>query len=56
MDVKTIFLNNDFDEKIYKEELKDFILSINENKVCKSIKSYMILNKHKSNGMKNLIL
>ncbi|GKE08765.1 zinc finger, CCHC-type containing protein [Tanacetum coccineum] len=39
MDVKTVFLNGDLDEKVYMNQPKGFIMPGNENKVCKLIKS-----------------
>ena len=39
MDVKTIFFNKKLNEKIYMERLKGFIVSGQEHKVCKLVKS-----------------
>lgn len=39
MDIKTTFLNGDLEEKVYMKQLARFILSGNEKKVCKLIKS-----------------
>ena len=39
MNVKTIFLNRDLDEKIYMVQPEEFIASRQENKVCKLIRS-----------------
>ena len=39
MDVKTAFLNGDLEEEIYIEQLKGFIISGQEKKVCKLVKS-----------------
>lgn len=40
MDIKTTFLNGDLDEKVYIEQLKNFVLLKNENKICKLVKSF----------------
>ena len=39
MDVKTTFLNSDLEEKIYMEQPECFIVSGQEKKVCKLVKS-----------------
>ncbi|CAM8978548.1 unnamed protein product [Rhodiola kirilowii] len=39
MDVKTSFLNGDWEEEIYMKQLEGFIMLGNENKVCKLVKS-----------------
>ena len=39
MDVKTSFLNGDLEEKIYMVQHKDCVISGQENKVCKLLKS-----------------
>ena len=39
MDVKTAFLNGDLNEEIYIEQPEDFIISRQEKKVCKLVKS-----------------
>ena len=39
MDVKTTFLNGDFNEEVYMEQSEGFVLKGNENKVCKLVKS-----------------
>ena len=39
MDVKTVFLNGNLDEKVYMEQPEGFVLPGNEKKVCKLIKS-----------------
>ena len=40
MDVKTAFLNGDLDEEIYMEQPERFIVSGQERKVCRLIKSF----------------
>ena len=35
MDVKTSFLNGDFEEEIYMDQLEGFVINGQENKVCK---------------------
>nr|GEX23524.1 zinc finger, CCHC-type [Tanacetum cinerariifolium] len=39
MDVKTSFLNGDLDEEVYIKQPKGFVMSGNEHKVCKLVKS-----------------
>ena len=39
MDIKVAFLNEDLNEKLYIEQLEGFIVSRQENKVCKLVKS-----------------
>ena len=39
MDVKTTFLNGELNEEIYMEQPEGFVLSGNEIKVCKLVKS-----------------
>ena len=39
MDVKTIFLNSDLNEEIYMEQPKGVIVSGQEKKVCRLVKS-----------------
>ncbi|KAJ9557266.1 hypothetical protein OSB04_011880 [Centaurea solstitialis] len=39
MDVKTIFLNGELNEEIYMRQPEGFVVSANENKVCKLVKS-----------------
>ena len=38
MDVKTVFLNGDLDEKVYMEQPESFVLPGNKHKVCKLTK------------------
>ncbi|GKF12301.1 zinc finger, CCHC-type containing protein, partial [Tanacetum coccineum] len=64
MDVKTTFLNGELDEEVYMNQPQGFIMPVNENKVCKLIKSLYGLKtwgrldvilgiriKHESNGI-----
>ncbi|GJY90524.1 zinc finger, CCHC-type containing protein [Tanacetum coccineum] len=39
MDVKTTFLNGDFDEEVYMRQPEGFVMPGNEHKVCKLVKS-----------------
>ena len=39
IDVKTAFLNSDFDEEIYIKQPEGFVLPGNEKNVCKLVKS-----------------
>ncbi|GJS97576.1 zinc finger, CCHC-type containing protein [Tanacetum coccineum] len=39
MDVKTAFLNGDLDKEVYMKQQEGFVMSGNENKVCKLVKS-----------------
>ncbi|GJT76774.1 zinc finger, CCHC-type containing protein [Tanacetum coccineum] len=43
MDVKTGFLNGDLEEEVYMNQPQGFIMSGNENKVCKLMKSLYVL-------------
>ncbi|GKE55413.1 zinc finger, CCHC-type containing protein, partial [Tanacetum coccineum] len=45
MDVKTTFLNDELDEEFYVNQPQGFIMSGNEDKVCKLIKSLYGLKK-----------
>nr|GEY40507.1 hypothetical protein [Tanacetum cinerariifolium] len=40
MDVKTTFLNGDFDEEVYMKQPEGFVMPGNEHKVCKLVKSF----------------
>ena len=42
MDVKTTFLNGDLKEDVYMDHLEDFAIKVQEQKVCKLVKSYMV--------------
>ena len=55
MDVKTIFLNGDLEEEIYRDQSEGFIESGQESNVCKLNKSQYGLNRHLNSGMKSLI-
>ena len=55
MDVETIFLNSELEEKIYMDQPERFVVSGQEKKVCKLVKSLYGLNKPLSNSMSNLI-
>jgi len=39
MDVKTAFLNDDLDEKVYMKQPEGCVMPRNDNKVCKLVKS-----------------
>ena len=39
MDIKIDFLNGDLDEEVYMNQPKGFVMSDNEHKVCKLVKS-----------------
>jgi hypothetical protein len=39
MDVKTVFLNGEFNEEIYMQQPEEFVVKGQENKVCRLIKS-----------------
>jgi len=53
MNVKTAFLNGDFEEEIYMNQPEGFIAKGQENKVCKFVKSLYGLNKHLNNSTKS---
>ncbi|CAM8963393.1 unnamed protein product [Rhodiola kirilowii] len=39
MDLKTVFLNGDLEEDIYMKQPEGFVMSGQEHKVCKLVKS-----------------
>ncbi|GJW78488.1 zinc finger, CCHC-type containing protein [Tanacetum coccineum] len=44
MDVKTAFLNGDLEKEVYMKQLEGFVMTSNEHKVCKLVKSLYGLN------------
>ncbi|CAM8920420.1 unnamed protein product [Rhodiola kirilowii] len=55
MDVKTAILSDDLEKEVYMKQAEGFIMSRQEHKVCKLIKSLYGLRKHLSNVIKNLM-
>ena len=55
MDVKTAFLNGDLKVEIYMNQPEGCVVTGQENKVCKLIKSLYCPKEVPKNGMRNLI-
>ena len=56
MDVKTAFLNGDLEEEIYMDQLEDFVIPGQENKVCKLYKYLYGLKQVAKQVLKYLII
>jgi len=56
MDVKTVFLKCELNEKIYMEQPEGFIIKGQEYRVCKLVKSLYGLKQAPNNGMRNSIV
>jgi len=54
INVKITFFNDDLDEEVYMEQLKEFIVNGQENFFVSLSNHYMIWSKHLNNGMRKL--
>ena len=52
INVKITFFNDDLDEEVYMEQLKEFIVNGQENFFVSLSNHYMIWSKHLNNGMR----